>query len=270
MKTLPNEYNFLTPFRSPNLSRLGVKKDGGYILDKDLLQKSDFLISFGMAEEYSFEEEFLKLNPKNRLIIFDFSVNHFHYIKELFKNIRRIIKLKRSFKDLSNCIKNYFNFIKFVNNKRVNFYSKKVASQLSSEKEITIKKIFEDLVDQDQKNITFKIDIEGSEYEIFNKILLYEKKIDQLIMEYHDIHLRKEEFFNNMRDIQKYFYITHLHANNYRNYNSDGFPINIEVTLLNRRFFDNNSKKNLNYPINNLDYPNNPDLNDLKFNFNIS
>ena len=31
METLPNEYNFLTPFRSPNLSRLGVKKDGGYI-----------------------------------------------------------------------------------------------------------------------------------------------------------------------------------------------------------------------------------------------
>ena len=49
-------------------------------------------------------------------------------------------------------------------------------------------------------------------------------------MEYHDIHLRKEEFFNNMRDIQKYFYIIYLYANNYRNYNSDGFPINIEAT----------------------------------------
>ena len=30
MKTLPKEYNFITPYKSINLHRLGVKKDGGY------------------------------------------------------------------------------------------------------------------------------------------------------------------------------------------------------------------------------------------------
>ena len=69
MKTLPKEYNFITPLKSTNLCRLGIKKDGGYILDKELLKMSNFLISFGMAEEYSFEEDFLKFNANNKLII---------------------------------------------------------------------------------------------------------------------------------------------------------------------------------------------------------
>ena len=43
------------------------------------------------------------------------------------------------------------------------------------------------------------IDIEGSEYDIVDKILLYENQIDQLIMEYHDTHKRKEEFFENIK-----------------------------------------------------------------------
>ena len=48
-------------------------------------------------------------------------------------------------------------------------------------------------------------------------------------MEYHDTHKRKEEFFENIKKIKNFFYISHLHANNYQNYNSDGFPINIEI-----------------------------------------
>ena len=111
MKNLPSEYDFLTPNKTSNLCRLGVEKDGGYILNQEFLNKSNFLISFGMAEEYSFEIDFLNLSSKNKLIIFDFSISHIHYLKEIFKNLRRIIKFKRTPVDLFKCLKNYFNFI---------------------------------------------------------------------------------------------------------------------------------------------------------------
>ena len=68
MKNLPSEYDFLTPNKTSNLCRLGVEKDGGYILNQEFLKKSNFLISFGMAEEYSFENDFLKRQEdKNNL-----------------------------------------------------------------------------------------------------------------------------------------------------------------------------------------------------------
>lgn len=267
MKNLPSEYDFLTPNKTLNLFRLGIKKDGGYILDRELLKKSNFLISFGMAEEYSFEIDFLNLSSKNKLIIFDFSINHVHYFKEIFKNLRRIVKFKRTPRDLFKCFKNYLNFINFINKKNVKFYSKKINSINNKDNNITIKKIFNNLPEKDKKNITLKIDIEGSEYEIVDEILFYEKNIDQLVIEFHDTHKKKSEFFTNIKKIQQYFYVTHIHANNYRDYNQDGFPINVEVSFLNKSLKEK-TVKNYDYPINNLDFPNNPDIQDLKFRFN--
>lgn len=267
MRFLPPEYHFLTPFKSPYLLRLGIEKDGGYIVDQKILKNSNFLISFGMAEEYSFEIDFLKFDKNNKLIIFDFSISHIHYFREIFKNLRRIIKLKRSLKDLSACIYNYFQFIKFTNLKEVNFFSKKITPNNDIKNDISIHKIFDEHMKLNKKNITLKIDIEGTEYEIINEILKYHEVIDQIIIEYHDTHLRKKEFLDNMKKYLNKFHITHLHANNYQGHNSDGFPINIEITFINKKFFDNSYKKHLNFPINKLDYPNNPNLKDLKFSF---
>ena len=109
MRTLPLEYHFLTPFKSSNLLRLGIEKDGGYIVDQKIFKNSDFLISFGMADEYSFEIDFLQFNKNNKLIIYDFSISHFHYFKEIIKNLRRIIKFKRTLKDLSTALIIIFN-----------------------------------------------------------------------------------------------------------------------------------------------------------------
>ena len=268
MKTLPEEYNFMIPLKSPSLFRLGVNRDGGYILDKKVLGISNFLISFGMAEEYSFETDFLKFSTNNKLIIFDFSISHTHYFKELLKNIRRIFKFKRNLSDLVICLKNYIKFIKFTNQNNVKFFSKKISSKINSKIDVSVEKIFENYIASQKNNIVLKIDIEGTEYDIINKILFYEKQVDQLVMEYHDTHLRKNEFFENIKKIQNYFYISHLHANNYRSYNPDGFPINIEITFLNKKFLNNSHKKNYKYPINDLDHPNNPKEKDLEFIFN--
>ena len=54
------------------------------IKGKDYLKNSNFLISFGMAEEYSFEIDFLRFDKNNKLIIFDFSIIHIHYLIEIF------------------------------------------------------------------------------------------------------------------------------------------------------------------------------------------
>ena len=86
-------------------------------------------------------------------------------------------------------------------------------------------------------------------------------------MEFHDLHIKKDEFFTSIKKLQKFFTIVHLHANNYNKCNDDGFPINIEITLCKKKYITENQNKTYNFPIKNLDYPNNSELPDLEINF---
>ena len=266
--TLPKEYNFLIPLTPKSLVRMGVKKDGGYVVNEELINKSRTLVSFGMGNEFSFEKEFLVKDIRNKVFIYDFSINHFHYLKELLKNIRRILKFKRNLNHLKKWFLEYFYFTKFTLMKKVNFFSRKVTSKINSKEEVNLNQIFESPILLNEKNITLKIDIEGSEYDIIDDILYYEKQINQLIIEYHDTHLRKEEFFENILKLKKYFEINHLHPNNFNKLNQDGFSINIEITFSNKRQNAYKGIKRYSFPIPNLDYPNDPTKPDLAINFN--
>ena len=266
--TLPEEYNFLIPSATKSLVRIGVKKDGGYIVDNNLIKKSKILVSFGMGDEFSFEKEFLEIDKNNQVFIYDFSISHFYYLKEFLKNIRRILKFKRNLGHLKKWFLEYFEFIKFTLMKKVSFFSKKITNYANLKNEISLNKIFKNPNLINKKEIILKIDIEGSEYDIIDDILKYENKISLLVMEYHDTHIKKDEFFENITKLKKYFDIIHLHPNNYNKLNQDGFPINIEMTFSNKRLKLNTKIKNLNFPISKLDYPNDPTKPDLEINFN--
>ena len=54
-KIIPEIYNFLRPKQTKNLARFGIQKDGGYIVEKDVVAKVNHLVSFGMSDEFSFE-----------------------------------------------------------------------------------------------------------------------------------------------------------------------------------------------------------------------
>ena len=101
-----------------------------------------------------------------------------------------------------------------------------------------------------------KIDIEGDEYNILNQILKNSKKINALLIEFHDIQ-------KNMHLIKKFIEqsnklkLVHIHANNYQCIDKDINPSVIELTFTNIekiRFEQIITKKK--YPINNLDYKN--------------
>ena len=82
-KILPEIYNFLRPKQTKNLARFGIKKDGGYIIESTIMNKTNHLVSFGMADEFSFEMDFLKGNKINTLQIYDHAVNHKNYLHDI-------------------------------------------------------------------------------------------------------------------------------------------------------------------------------------------
>jgi len=58
-----------------NLVRVGRDNDGGYLICKNSLENSSCLISFGINDDYSFEECFKDIN-NNKIFAFDPTVTY--------------------------------------------------------------------------------------------------------------------------------------------------------------------------------------------------
>ena len=76
---LPKGLRFKT---AKDLLRIGKNYDGGYLISSKDLHRSDFLISLGINDDWSFEKDFLNLN-RVPLWAFDGSIS----LKKFFANI---------------------------------------------------------------------------------------------------------------------------------------------------------------------------------------
>ena len=131
--------------------------------------------------------------------------------------------------------------------KNSNFLKKKLSLEDKST-EISINK----WIEENDKEITLKIDIEGDEYSVLANISDQNlKKVRILIIEFHDLrNLRSNSFLNFFEKIisrlDSYFYSCHLHINNtskVKNINNLKIPDMIEVTFLRKDRINNFSNE---------------------------
>ena len=95
----------------------------------------------------------------------------------------------------------YFYYLKFLKNKKIKHLKYKI-SQRNNEnnKEISLSNIL-----KFEKNLTLKIDIEGDEYKVLKHIITHQKKINCLIIEFHQINKNKKKiknFFSRAKDLK--------------------------------------------------------------------
>jgi len=88
-----------------DLTRIGARSDGGYVLNQASVQQSQYLLSFGINDEWSFEAEFLERKPQIKVFCFDHSVSKAifkarmqHSLHDIFspKLAAHILSLKRA------------------------------------------------------------------------------------------------------------------------------------------------------------------------------
>ena len=104
--------------------------------------------------------------------------------------------------------------------------------------------------------------------QVIDQILNYSDRIEMLIFEFHWIDKKEEIFLESVKKLQKYFDIIHIHGNNHFDKLPTGLPIIIEMTLLNKKNNQENIKQYVtSFPIEGLDYSNNPHKEDLAFSF---
>ncbi len=264
---LNSKYNFLIPFKVKKLIRFGRKFDGGYLVCSDAIKQIDNLITLGVGDDVSFERDLEKKLSLKKVHMYDYTVNHFLFLKIIFKYLRRLITFRAKKEDFIYSIKNYLNFIKFNNKKNVSLFKKKVVKKINENIDISL----DDILDKVKSNRNLlKLDIEGGEYSIIDKINQNSLKIKILIIEFHLIRRKKNIFIHSVKKLLNNFDIIHIHANNYFNLtNKDNFFEVLEISFVNKKI--NKYKKNLryNFPLKDLDFECFPDRKKIKFSFKI-
>lgn len=136
------------PFRCEDLIRLGRDNDGGYLVNREDVIKTSKLMSFGIGDDCSFEEDFIKINhcPVDA------------YDGTLTAEQERSMR-SRFFQPPNRLT------VKNIGNKE----------DQASVKEMSFDKVF------------LKCDIEDSEYHILDDIIRISHQLTGLIIEFHQI-----------------------------------------------------------------------------------
>ena len=237
--------NIFKPKFKYQLQRIGKNNDGGYLVGVNTVKRSKVLISYGINDDWSFEKSFYKINNKVKIMTFDDKLNLFFLFKKLLNNFFKIFL--PSYKSLFlRSVLNIFDYFFFIKN---NYIQKKII--IGDTLQITKKKSL----------IFFKIDIEGSEYQVLDELIKIKNKITGIVIEFHfpEKNLKKINSFINKINLK----ITHIHGNNFWGVSRKGNPNLLEIT------FEKNPKiisKKIKLP-HILDMPNNPYKKDLTLNF---
>jgi len=269
-KTILTKFDFQTQ-KFDYLIRRGQKNgDGGYLIPKNV--NADLLISFGLGDNWKFENELVKVGQVKSFIVFDHTQNLINYLKQVASRLKlqnfnlnllagRTIVTCRYFKD--------FIFLQKKHVKRKisrNGYG--LLGQLKSY-EINIPEIFERYVYPKNQTILLKVDIEGSEYEIIEQIMSFSNQIILIVIEFHGIINKADEFKKLLDLIKSEYSLIHTHINNNGKISENNIPDICEFTFYSKKEFDGSLKVNK-IPLSKLDQPNSKKRVDFQIDFNAN
>ena len=237
-----------------DLVRIGKSNDGGYLVCKKAAKQSEFLISFGISNDFSFEKHFVELN-KVPVHAYDPSISLKFFIKHILINLIRL-NLKNFMSEIINTLK----FYNFFNNKDNSIYFVKIGV---GGNRIWKNIRFEGIIKKTNfnKKIFIKIDIEGSEYRILDDIIKFEDHIKGIVIEFHQVDLNIERINDFIKKTN--LKLIHIHPNNFANYGLNNIPTSLEIS------FSKEPEKisdNLEFP-HPLDQKNNPNISDINLEF---
>lgn len=227
-----DELDFMIIFKTEHLKkRIGNENDGGYVILDGF--DYDLLLSCGISNDTSFENNFLELNKSTQCYAFDGTIN------SLPKN----------------------------SNKNINFIQKNISKE-NSEKCSNMLDIIEN-----NDNIFLKMDIETWEYDWIKILEeKHLNKFKQIVIEFHFAFTYSEEIFKKfsypieviekiecIKKISNTHYLVHFHGNNccgVCSYKGITIPNVFECTFVRKDLCNNVSLNDKSIPDILLDKPN--------------
>jgi hypothetical protein len=216
---LPRHFSFRT---ATDLERIGSDNDGGYLVCKADVEKSDLLISFGVFDNWSFEEQFVQKKDVD-VFAYDASVSEKGFRKQFLKSFVTFNNPTHTSKRL----KTWLGYRKFFRRPNIHHIEKFVGFDSTDGRYCSMDEV---LNVSSHRNIFLKIDIEGSEYRILDSLIANQERFTGLAIEFHDcdLHTKAIEYFLSKFALK----LVHIHANNYAPIRRDNLhPTTLELTF---------------------------------------
>jgi len=258
---LPIEFK---PKNEYELIRLGQDNDGGYLVDKKSIEDSKSLITLGLGYDWTFEKNYYDIQG-SPVYCYDHSVNY----SAIKKRCRKFLSsyFFRIFKPKYFLQKNFFKFVlrdiflfrdykKFFSHNDVKHYEEQIGTGDQCTK---LQKIL-----NERKNdlpAFIKIDIEGSEYRIFDEILSNQKSFTGIGIELHDVDIHIDKIIKFIKELN--MELIHIHPQNPAHVAENNIPTQVELTFANEPKIIGSEAK---LP-HKLDQPANPYLKDIELFF---
>lgn len=258
----PIQLSDFHPVKCETLTRVGSPNDGGYVVPLDAIKAAHALVSFGLAHNWTFERDFKKHNGDAIIHCYDHTVSLRTAFQFSISQLLRFVLLFRA-----RALRKIFTWVDyklFFRSDGTHFKQRIWPDNQGNS--ATIDDVFNRL--PAECPVFVKMDIEGGEYLVLDDLLRHSGNIVAIAIEFHDVDTHPGPFNSLVEKIKHEFYIVHIHGNNMGGISPFNFPKALEITFLNKRFFDSApSPSCLKYPVPGLDHPNNPRLPEFAFEF---
>jgi len=263
-----------------DLIRLGRDSDGGYLVSRRAVASTRVLISAGVADDWSFEEDFARIQPLARIMALDGSVGLWQFsrsaIRHLWSALREAAQRgpRSASSDLARAVhfaQTAFNFAHFFSHPARTFEKKFLGDGVSPDwvgLDDILRQWSPTPHDGAGPQVFLKVDIEGGEYAIAPTIAAHHQMISAVVIEWHDLGTRWAEFEGLMDRLLPAFAVAHLHGNNHAPLiPATNIPTVLEMTLLSRELMEQGHRPTeLMYPLP-LDRPCNSRREDYRLSF---
>lgn len=239
---LPPDLIWMCPVAVPDLIRLGGQMDGGYLVPQSAVNYSQGLLSFGLGDDFTFDQDWHRLKPQDPIHMYDASVDGNNIKIRVNTGVRGDINIKSEYHQFfQGNVKHWVEYIGPEN----------FAEAL-------------DRIGVDQ--VFIKMDIEGSEYPLIDLFVQHHKRIVGIAMEWHDCANRDPKWKEAVDKLNTHYAIVHLHGNNHVTPDAEGIFGCMELTHVRRDLVSGTElRKQIHQP--GLDYSNVHNWDDYEYYF---
>lgn len=247
------------PTITTDLVRIGPKNDGGYVIPKVCVDQAEFLVSFGLFDNWDFEADF-RATSKCQVTCYDHTVTSEFWVKRFAVDMAATLAGKRRTRKQIQDIGKFVGYREFFGQDGVRHERRAIGYPAAGMVSVT------QALEETRGRPTFiKMDIEGWEYRVMDQLLDAEGVLG-FVIEFHDVDLHEARISAFIEQAKGKFELVHIHPNNFGNIDQNGDPLVLEMSfvradLAQLRPFDDA------LPLADLDAPNNPLIPDLNLAF---
>jgi hypothetical protein len=239
---LSPELNWFCPVKVNNLIRLGGKMDGGYIVPRNAVDHAQGLLSFGLGDDFTFDQDWHALKPNDPIHMYDASVTRDSIGVRVNTGVRGHLDLKTMYDEFfQGRIRHFPEYIDANN---------------------FVQALDELGVDQ----VFIKMDIEGAEYGLIDTFVKHRNRIVGIAMEWHHCADRNPKWKEAVDKWQEYYAIVHVHGNNHVTPDSEGIFGCMELTHIRKDLINGTELRRDSY-LPELDYSNVSGWDDYEYYF---